>query len=330
MSLTSFRAAALPRALLLLRSVQQNTLPASTVRSGFTLQTPKGKHRGCVKSMTQPQAARVHPDTMLSCTQLQEVCSLHWPRSPRGGLGAISRGAATEEASFDTTYQAQTAVPQSNYQALDAFHCFISIWQDLKFQYHKTQSYYFISGKCTTTSLESCPSVIKGRVQCREWRCRISSHQGPQPGREEPLTPQDCTFFVALLKPNGSIPWPHQQNPVISYNTHSCWSLHIHMKQTTAFYTTFIFAVKQNTPFISKSTVSAHCLKRIWVSYFIELLSVWCITQQLQYRLPIHLHLLGTHCRTNTTLGRSSSLNGLSTKRLNSVIPHLLIQILFQ
>ena len=136
-------------------------------------------------------------------------------------------------------YQAQTAVAQSNYQALDVFHWFISIWQDLKFHGHKKQSYYFLSGKCSTTSLESCPSVIKGQVQCRERRCRISSHHVPQPGREEPITPQDCSFFVALLKPAKhqhpqTAPSQHQQNLVISYNTNSCLGLHMYTKYTAA------------------------------------------------------------------------------------------------
>lgn len=87
----------------------------------------------------------------------------------------MEQGAATGEASPDTEHQAQTAVPQSNYQALDVFHWFISIWQDLKSQGHKTQSYYFISGKCTMTSLESCPFVSRGRAQCREHKHRIPS-----------------------------------------------------------------------------------------------------------------------------------------------------------
>lgn len=67
-SLVSFLAAALPRALLLLQSLQQDTLPASTAWD--LLQTPNVNHIGGVKSRTHPQAARVHTDTTLSCTQL--------------------------------------------------------------------------------------------------------------------------------------------------------------------------------------------------------------------------------------------------------------------
>lgn len=67
-SLAPFLAAAPPRALLLLRPLQRDTSPASTAPR--LPRTPNANHRGGVKSMTHPQAARVHTDTTLSCTQL--------------------------------------------------------------------------------------------------------------------------------------------------------------------------------------------------------------------------------------------------------------------
>lgn len=126
--------------------------------------------------------------------QVRAVRCLRCP-DPRGAPAAGAERAASAEAGADTAYQAQTAVAHSNYhQALDVFHWFISIWQDLKFQGHKTQSYYFISGKCTATSLERCPFVIKGQVQRKEWRCGISSHHIPQPGGNQPITPRIAHF----------------------------------------------------------------------------------------------------------------------------------------
>lgn len=110
------------------------------------------------------------------------------------GHRAHHRAQGTARPRASTAYQAQTAVAHSNHQALDVFHWLISIWQDLKFQGHKTQSYYFISGKRTATSLESCPFAIKGQVQRREWRGGICSHHIPQLGRDEPITPQIAHF----------------------------------------------------------------------------------------------------------------------------------------
>lgn len=104
------------------------------------------------------------------------------PTSSQEDPGAMEQGAATREASPDREHQAQTAVPQSNYRALDVFHWFISIWQDLKSQGHKTQSYYFISGKRTMMSLERCPFVSRGRAQSREHKHRIPNKCIPQPG----------------------------------------------------------------------------------------------------------------------------------------------------
>lgn len=184
------------------------------------LQTAHGAHGAhgapWCREQGSPRSPAPIPGSSIPPGQEQRV----WRREPRA----------------DTAYQAQTAVAHSNYQALDVFHWFISIWQDLKFQGHKTQSCYFISGKCTATSLESCPFVIKGQVQRREWRRGISSHHIPPSRAGTSPSTTDCSFCVALLKAPSSAstnsPWQHQQSPVIPYSTDSCVALHTHTQST--------------------------------------------------------------------------------------------------
>lgn len=187
----------------------------------------------------------------------------------------MEQGAATGEASPDTEHQAQTAVPQSNYQALDVFHWFISIWQDLKSQGHKTQSYYFISGKCTMTSLESCPFVSRGRAQCREHKHRIASKCILQPS-----LPGHALLLSRCWNMQHEHPQTAQQVPMAA-------------QVYTGARRALRFSAGQSTPnYLFQSLLSVFCLKRISVSYFRELLSIKCTTQQLRFCLAIHLHLL--------------------------------------
>lgn len=152
----------------------------------------------------------------------------------------MAQGAATREASPDMEHQAQTAVPQSNYRALDVFHWFISIWQDLKSQGHKTQSYYFISGKCTMTSLERCPFVSRGRAQSREHKCRIPNKCIPQPS-----LPGHSTA------PSSSQCWNVQHEHPQTANINGCSALHRRMKSTE-----ILSWAKHAQLFISKLIVS--------------------------------------------------------------------------
>lgn len=162
-----------------------------------------------LQSLWQPGLCRQHSTRGTALPAEQDSEPAWTPQSPVPipGIGTLPDpipGAGAEGAA-STSYQAQTAGPHSSHQALDVFHCFISIWQDLKFQGHKTQSYYFISGKCTATSLESCPLVIKGQVQRRERREEFAAITSPSRAGTSPSCHRSLILCLTVESPRISI-----------------------------------------------------------------------------------------------------------------------------